>query len=711
VFRGHGQTAWSILVAATMLALGLGIDPASASDRECPPGNLLLGAAVDARGASGDPQLITDGLLYAEGAPWDVPVAVVLRGTDARLIIDAGKSRTWNALLIQADHDDRYRIDGSLDGWNWQPLWAAPAVGGGGLRIRTARLPRPAQARYLRVQASGGDGRYSISEVRAFCQVPERTESRRINPRDPTSRWWFSLYNLGVIKAATALLGLLLFLWGIALRRAGAGEFDRKPRDVILIVLGTFSLLLYFNLGQFNIAGFVRHYEFYHYQVNAKYFDELGYTRLYMCTTIADAEDVVPGLERRRVRDLENNRIGSPREILADPGKCRSHFSDERWEEFKQDIRWYRSHMSQREWELALTFHGANASPVWQLYAGPLASLAPVGDGFILGLALVDLLLLVIMWVCVVWAFDWRAACVAALWWGTNYPAIFDWVGGAYLRQDWLVLAVIGVCLVRREKQFVGGILLTCATLIRVLPGFIVAALVLKALITMVRERRLLPAPAHRRFALGCLLALGLLVPTSMLATGGAGTWTQFVRNSAVYLKTQGTNGVGLKTVLSYDPASRMEVARDPALEDPDQVWSAARDAALERRGWIRWTVTLAFLVLLGLAVHREADWVALALGIGLIPIASAPASYYFAVFLGIGLLWDRLGNRIGALLAGLALLSQLVYLVWPANIESDERFVWVSLCVVLFAWWLVLLVWRTGRGSRPGPRAGLNTD
>jgi hypothetical protein len=682
----------------SLLVFGLWLLASPALAQECPAGNLVLDAQVAARGVSGDPQLVTDGLHYAEGTPWNAPIAVILHGGESRLILDAGEVQTLNALLVQADRDDRYHIDGSLDGWNWQPLWTAAAAAGDGLRIRVTRLPRPARARYLRVQASGGDGRYSISEVRAFCQVPERTEPRRINPRDPTNRPWLTLHSLSVIKMVTALVGLLLILWGIALRRAGAAGFDRKFRNAVMIALGVFSLLLYFNLGQFNLSGFVRYHEFYHHQINAKYFDELGYTRLYACTTIADAEDGIPGLERRRLRDLETNQIGTSHAILADPQRCKSYFSMERWQEFKRDIRWYRSRMPRHQWEVTQSDHGANASPVWQMVAGPLVSLVPLSDNFITALALADLVLLAAMWACVAWAFDWRAACLAALWWGTNYLAIFNWVGGAFLRQDWLALTIIGICLVRRERPFAGGLLLTWATLIRILPGFIIAALVLKTLIAMVRERRWLPTLEQQRFAIGCLLALVLLVPGSMLMTGGAGAWGEFIANAGIYLGTHGTNTVGMKTILSFEPASRLEIARDPALEDPDRDYAAARDEALRKRGWIRWMLGIAFLILLGLATHREKDWVALALGVCLLPIAAAPASYYFAVFLGIGLLWDRFGNRIGVGLTCLASFSQAVYLIWPANIESDERFVWISLGVVLFVWVLVLLVWRSGR-------------
>ena len=54
---------------------------------------------------------------------------------------------------------------------------------------------------------------------------------------------------------------------------------------------------------------------------------------------------------------------------------------------------------------------------------------------------------------------------------------------------------------------------LTYATLLRVFPGFIVAALILKALARMVRAAALRDLARHLRFAAGCIIALAVLLP------------------------------------------------------------------------------------------------------------------------------------------------------------------------------------------------------
>jgi len=77
-------------------------------------------------------------------------------------------------ITIQADANDTYQIDGSVDGVTWTNLWGfGHAASGGGLQKRpdkvfSGTLP---QARYVRVYATEGDGDYSVSELQVFTPV------------------------------------------------------------------------------------------------------------------------------------------------------------------------------------------------------------------------------------------------------------------------------------------------------------------------------------------------------------------------------------------------------------------------------------------------------------------------------------------------------------------------------------------------------------
>jgi hypothetical protein len=96
----------------------------------------------------------------------------------AALQIDLTAVFPISGITIQADHNDTYQVDGSLDGVTWQPLWTVPTVSDGGLRTRRLTVPPPSQqppcpdaptcARYVRVYATAGDGSYSVSELQVF---------------------------------------------------------------------------------------------------------------------------------------------------------------------------------------------------------------------------------------------------------------------------------------------------------------------------------------------------------------------------------------------------------------------------------------------------------------------------------------------------------------------------------------------------------------
>ena len=118
---------------------------------------------------------------------------------------------------------------------------------------------------------------------------------------------------VALVKLLVSLAAMLLLVVEADLQlRRRTGEF-RRTRSATLAVLGAVGALSWWNLFQFHYPGFLQGHEFYHYYLGAKYFPELGYTRLYSCTAVADAE-VIP---RKKLQEL-------PLRDLASTGSCRS---------------------------------------------------------------------------------------------------------------------------------------------------------------------------------------------------------------------------------------------------------------------------------------------------------------------------------------------------------------------------------------------------
>ena len=704
---------------------------------QCPKGNLVTAALLTTREVKGRKRKVQDGRLATEGTLWSSPAdALVLKSEEAYLRIDLRKPRSIRGIVLQGDNNDRYPIEGSLDGVTYEPIWVVPEYTRGiGLRTRYTAFEKPKELRYLRVKGEGGDLYYSVSELRAYCQLPKPWPPKLRYPPKRTG-WellsWYAINNpnMVVIKGVLAGIASLLLLIGVLLnwadkpksvdtRRlqlkwAGGVATFKRTRDWLLAILGILAFCSWWNFGHFHFDHYIHIWEHYHYYIGAKYGPELRNSRIYECTAAADLEDgLIKRVKERKMRDLRTNALSNTDAIVADPTRCTRHFSPERWQEFRKDIRYFRGRFSTDRWNQSQNDHGYNATPVWAVLARTLTSIGDItwyenvtidltfinrafkaigielevfkraktikADKILL-LGIVDSLLLIAMWGFAVWAFGWRATAVALIWWGFNFPARYYWNGGAFLRYDWIFWLVVGTCLLKKKKMAMGGFALTYATLLRIFPGMAVLALILKAVFNMIAERRFYLAKAHQRFATGCVLAILILIPAGSWATDGLDAWIGFAENSAKHLSTPLTNNMGLKTVLGYDHATRAFKMRNNKLEDPFAGWKAKRRYFYRERAPLFYGLIALFLPLLGLAPRQKEDWAGVALGTGLIVVAAELTCYYYGFLLTYGFLWHK-HKLPGIAAAILAALTCIFYGLWNWN---DVHFMAMSLASAL---------------------------
>ena len=120
-----------------------------------------------------------------------------------------------------------------------------------------------------------------------------------------------SAQQVNTVKALLAGAGTLLLVVRLALPRwQPLPARRRRLWDGALLGLGLLAAACWWNLFQFNYPIFGHPSETYHYYIGSKYFRELGYTRLYRCTAVADAEaGWRKRVESRYVRDLETNDV------------------------------------------------------------------------------------------------------------------------------------------------------------------------------------------------------------------------------------------------------------------------------------------------------------------------------------------------------------------------------------------------------------------
>ena len=439
--------------------------------------------------------------------------------------------------------------------------------------------------------------------------------------------------------AAAATL-LLLVDWRLTV--AGRQGVARRLRGGLLLGLTLATLFAWWHPSRGELDAWLHKRDAFHYYMGAKYFDELGYLRLYRCSYVADVE---AGLTRQlagtRIRNLETNAFEDPRPLASDPSPCKQHFSPGRWSDFRRDAAFFRAAMPPGDWFRLRGDHGYNPPPPWTMLGGLLTHTGSAGVVQLSLLTAIDPVLLALMFGAIAWAFGWRATCVALIYWGTNQPASWDWVGGSIVRFDWLAASLAGVCCLARGRPATAGVLFAWAVGVRVFPGAFVGGVALATLLRLVRRRTLLPTRAQRRFAIGFAAGIAAIVAVSSLAVGPA-SWIDFLDNSGTHLTTDSVNRIGLRPVLAYSQASSLEATFDAGAAQPYAEWRRVRRDTFESRRLLNGALVLGYLALLVWALGRQPDWVAAVLGVGVIPIALELGCYYYGFLLAFACLASR---------------------------------------------------------------------
>jgi len=127
--------------------------------------------------------LLTDGSYPVEGGAWQTNT-VWWTGTTPRFEFDLGATYLIRDVMLSVDNNDSYQVQMSNDGVTWATLFnilvGYGEIGGGmdtmssiaGSEEYVPGTEFPGlNARYLSIQATGGDGLYSVGEFQVFGDV------------------------------------------------------------------------------------------------------------------------------------------------------------------------------------------------------------------------------------------------------------------------------------------------------------------------------------------------------------------------------------------------------------------------------------------------------------------------------------------------------------------------------------------------------------
>lgn len=685
------------LASLVLLASGSATAARAENTARPEPQSLIAGALPSRSQGVKNPSRLTDGLYSNEGDEWLTDVTSRFLSARSFVEYDLGSARTIRCVLTQADNNDVYILSGSQDGETWQSLWRVGADPSAGMRLRNQKLE--ASARYVRLSATGGDALYSVGEIALYGECPsiwppELVRTRGVAVADTVITkvvifGIFAAFFLLVHRRKAARIHYILLLpalaagWMLAVELARLYPFvDQEPslRALLAVLVGLLALKEAFfkedaaphrkvvlgTLAFCAVAAFATYWHFGTLQffddakgrntlVNtaamrhdfptAKYFRELRFDRLNVAALAAYADNT-PGftadrLASVRVRDLRDNQMRLGSELNDEMLKARERFSPERWQEFKRDMKYFCDTMGEADFLASLQDHGSDATMAWLVPAHLLFSHLSASEATLTATALIDPLLILLLFFVIARTFGLRVMLYLAVLWGTSDFSVFGTnLLGATLRQDWLVALGLGVCALKSGRPVWGGVLLAYAALVRVFPSeaalFLAVPIVWFA-VEQWREHRRLPRLAEVRAAQrpavralgGAVVCVVVALLLSLVLFGAKDTWGAWQQKSEIHESGPSANNVGMRNVVSFSGEYSVAGLNRKNAIDLLPEWERLQRATFSARQPLYY---LAFLLAAALALlacrGRSLEQVCL-IGLLVVPFYSYPPNLY----------------------------------------------------------------------------------
>jgi hypothetical protein len=462
--------------------------------------------------------------------------------------------------------------------------------------------------------------------------------------------WPIGAREISLLRATVAAIA------GFAVLREALAP--RKYAAHTRVILGALSVsavlasLSFFNLlnPQFwdhreNHKSVVHNFDMRVYYPVAKYFRELHFDGLYMASIAAYVDDV-PGsnldsLNGVEIRDLNTHAMVKVGDIHDQINAVRERFTPDRWQSFTEDMRYFRETMGTGDYLGSMHDHGGNATPVWFLIARFLFYFTTANNTVLILGALLDPLLLGLMFYTVKRTFGWRTMLVGITLFGANDFYMFgsNWVG-ATLRHDWMAYIGLGVCALATKRWWQAGVLLAMASLIRAFPAFILIAFTFPALAwayTYYKQEERLPKLTDLRQGQGSVLqvarAATITVVTAVVSSTiflGLSCWPQWWHKVNLLERDPHTNHESLRMFLSFDPTAVLQALFG---EEPQLDWGQGLIRNWDAHRPIFGLLIALTIIAVFAAARKRRLHQAAVLGLIFVPVILSPANYYVHAF------------------------------------------------------------------------------
>jgi hypothetical protein len=493
----------------------------------------------------------------------------------------------------------------------------------------------------------------------------------------------------------------LAVLAALGVTRLPALRRRRRASLSIHAACAVAAVAAHYNFGAFHFPHFTHYWEQFHYELGARYFPELGYDGLYAASVLAEREIAPSRPEPRNARDLRSNRVRRWFRIEDHAREVRDRFEPERWRAFVADHAHFVRVIHPDDLAAMRRDHGYNPSPTWTAVARLVQGDGRLDAAMLVRLGALDSLLIGIAFLALFRAFGARIGCLGLILFGLGYAARYKWVGGAYLRFDWVAALVVAVCALRRGRPATAGALLGYAAAVRIFPAAFLLGPGVAAVAAYARGER--PRWPLRLFA-GFGAALAIAVVAGSLAGRGAGAWGEFAERLQLYQLSTARNAVGLEWLVMFGGETL-----ERAAVDASGAWPLQREEVAARRHDRRVALSIAqalVLLLFAASVWRAPPEVAAAASMVALFTLTSSACYYWALLLLAPVAWGF------PAVAGLLALNGAMYLLDPVTTDNLVRYGLLSWGLgLLFVTVLWPSAWRTLRGLGRRPRSSSASD
>lgn len=424
----------------------------------------------------------------------------------------------------------------------------------------------------------------------------------------------------------------------------------RKALLLFLFIVAIIACINYFYISR-TPGSYIHRWDMFHTYMGTKYYDELGYTKLYECAVSLDARHINFYENLDRIRELSTLKYISA-ELVVEESDCEVLFSKDRKNEFINDLKFFNSLTYPQYWNRLFRDKGYNGSPFYTYVLSKLVNNVALSYRNLILLAMIDIILILVSFYFVYRAFGIWTCLIALIFFCVNFPARFVHMGGSILRFDYIAYLIIGLCFYKLKSYKISGLFLALSAMLRIFPIVFAVGLGLKALVDLIKSKKI--ERKYLSFFAVFFSAMILFFILSLTIGQGLDNWHSFIENMQIHNQQTAGFRIGFKHIFMFSG----EITE----EDPWVSYAEKQELFENRIGYFYASIFLVGLLLLLLMPFMKDEDVIILFGTAMFFFIFASTRYYYAVLVLLFLLQSKCKSLVMLMLYIFTAIALWVY-------------------------------------------------